>query len=313
MHRTILALAAGALTMFVLPSEARAAPVAVDQAKWNSTKKSVTLPNGLKMAYVEAGNPDGAPLLLLHGYTDSSRSWSLVAPHLAKYRLLMPDQRGHGGTDAPECCYSLSQFAYDARLFLDALSIENVSVVGHSLGSMIAITMAAEYPGRTRSVTLIGSTALVPVKRGDWLYDTVSALKAPLDPRSQFGKDWHPANQPTPVDPAFASAVNGEILRVSLHVWHSVMRELASTPVGRHAADVKVPVLVLSGGKDPLFTAEHHRSLLAAFPTAEAHVYPELGHNPNWERPAEIAARIDAFLASRTQMVGLNRESPSAH
>ena len=86
------------------------------------------------------------------------------------------------------------------------------------------------------------------------------------------------------------------------------MRELASTPVGRHAADVKVPVLVLSGGKDPLFTAEHHRSLLAAFPTAEAHVYPELGHNPNWERPAEIAARIDAFLASRTQIVGLNRE-----
>jgi len=67
MHRTILALAAGALTMFALPTEAGAAPVAVDQAKWNSTKKSVTLPNGLKMAYVEAGNPDGAPLLLLHG------------------------------------------------------------------------------------------------------------------------------------------------------------------------------------------------------------------------------------------------------
>lgn len=307
--RIALALAASALATVALPAETSAAPAsAVDQAQWNSKKKSVTLPNGLKMAYVEAGDPRGEPLLLLHGYTDSSRSWSLVAPYLAKYRLLMPDQRGHGSTDAPECCYSLSQLAFDAKLFLDALGTENTAVVGHSLGSMVAITMAAEYPGRVRSITLIGSTALVPVQRGSWLYDDALALKGPLDPRSQFGQDWHPANQPTQVDPAFAEAVNDEILRIPVHVWHSVMRELASIPVGRHAADVKARVLVLSGGKDPLFTAEHHRSLLAAFPTAEAHVFPELGHNPNWERPAEIAAAIDAFLASRGNVLPLNRK-----
>ena len=301
MHRKLVpfALAVTALTVSTVPSPASAAPAAaVDQAKWNSTKKSVTLPNGLKMAYVEAGDPKGEPLLLLHGYTDSSRSWSLLVPHLAKYRLLMPDHRGHGGTDAPECCYSLSQFAFDAKLFLDALGIENAAVVGHSLGSMVAITMAAEYPKRVRSITLIGSTALVPVKRGGWLYDNTVALKAPLDPESQFAKEWHPANQPTTVDPTFAEAANEEILRIPLHVWHSVMRELASTPVGRHSADVKAPVLILSGGKDPLFPAPHHRSLLSAFPGAEAHVFPELGHNPNWERPAEIAGIIDRFLSS---------------
>ena len=307
-RRMMLVLAVSALTTVANPAEAWAAPAMVDQATWNSTKKSVTLSNGLKVAYVEAGNPNGEPLLLLHGYTDSSRSWSLMAPYLAKYRLLIPDQRGHGGSDAPECCYSLSQFAFDAKLFLDALGIKQAAVVGHSLGSMVAITMAAEYPDRVRSITLIGSTALVPVERGGWLYDNALALKGPLDPNSQFGKDWHPANQPTAVDPAFAEAVNEEILRIPLHVWHSVMRELASTPVGRHSADVKAPVLVLSGGKDPLFTAEHHRSLLVAFPKADAHVYPELGHNPNWERPAEVAAKIDAFLASSHNVIELNRE-----
>jgi len=297
-----LALAAAALTVGAVPSEASAAPPpAIDQAKWNSTKKVVRLPNGLKLAYVEAGNPNGEPLLLLHGYTDSSRSWSLIAPYLAKHRLLIPDQRGHGATDAPECCYSLSQFAFDAKLFLDALGVQRAAVIGHSLGSMVAITMAAEYPDRVRSITLIGSTALMPVKRGDWLYDNATALKGPLDPKSQFGKDWHPANQPTAVDPVFAEAANEEILRIPLHVWHSVMRELASTPVGRHAADVKVPVLILSGGKDLIFTAEHHRSLLAAFPNADAHVYAELGHNPNWEKPADVAERIDAFLTNAAQ------------
>ena len=87
-------------------------------------------------------------------------------------------------------------------------------------------------------------------------------------------------------------------MTIPLYVWRGVMRELASVPVGRHAADVQAPVLVLSGGKDPLFPAEHHDSLLKAFPHAEAYVFPELGHNPNWERPEALAAVIDGFLAN---------------
>ena len=292
--RVALALTFGILTTLGFP--AVAAPI--DQSSWTSLKKEVRLPNGLRMAYVELGDPTGEPLLLLHGYTDSSRSWSLVAPYLAKYRLLIPDQRGHGGSDTPVCCYGTPQFAYDATLFLDALKIERAAVAGHSLGSMVAISLAADHPDRVSKIILIGSTALVPVKRGDWLYDNVAALKAPIDPSSQFMREWHPANQPTPVDPVFAAAVRDEYLTIPMHVWHGVMRELAAVPVGRHAADVKAPALVLSGGKDPLFPAEHHRSLLKAFPNAEARVFAELGHNPNWERPEEIAAAMTNFLES---------------
>lgn len=90
-----------------------------------------------------------------------------------------------------------------------------------------------------------------------------------------------------------------DIMRIRPHVWRGVLRELASVPVARHAADVRSPVLILSGGKDPLFPPEHHRALLAAFPRAEAHVFDQLGHSPNWERPADVAGRIDAFLRAR--------------
>lgn len=293
-----------ALLLFVFASIGGGAAVAaptsatgIDQARWTSLKKDVRLPNGIRLAYIELGNPEDPPLLLLHGYTDSSRSWSLVVPYLKDYRLLIPDQRGHGAADAPACCYSMSAYADDARLFLDALGVERAAVAGHSMGSMVAITMAAEYPERVSSIVLIGSTALVPVKPGDWLYDQTAALKAPLDPNSQFMRDWHPANQPTPVDPVFAEAVRREFMTIPLHVWRGVMRELAYVPVGRHAADVKAPVLILSGGKDPLFTAEHHASLVKAFPGAEAHVFPDLGHNPLWERPAELGQIMARFLA----------------
>lgn len=297
MLRIKVALGALLFAFFALAAPA-AAVTSIDQAAWTPLKKQVTLSNGLRLSYVELGNPAGEPLLLLHGYTDSSRSWSLVAPYLSKYRLLIPDQRGHGASDAPLCCYGPTQFADDARLFLDALDVQRAAVAGHSLGSMVAITLAAEHPERVSQIILIGSTALTPVNRGDWLYDNVAALKLPLDPSSQFLRDWHPANQPTPVDPTFADAVMEELLRIPLHVWRGVMRELAAVPAGRHAADVKVPVLVLSGGRDPLFPAPHHASLLKAFPDARAEVFAELGHNPNWERPQDIAAAMTRFLES---------------
>jgi pimeloyl-ACP methyl ester carboxylesterase len=297
MHRVKLALAllACALTSLAASSGASAAPI--DQSAWAGLKKEARLPNGVRLTYVELGDPQGEPLLLLHGYTDTSRSWSMLVPYFGKYRLLIPDQRGHGASDAPECCYGTSQFAYDGKLFLDALGVKRAAVAGHSLGSMVAIAMAAEHPERVSSIVLIGSTALVPVKPGDWLYDNVASLEWPLDRKSQFMRDWHPSNQPTPtVDRAFADAAMEEILAIRPHVWRGVMRELADVPVGRHAADVKAPVLILSGGKDPLFPAEHHASLVKAFPKAEAHVFPELGHSPNWEQPEAVAAAIALFL-----------------
>ena len=279
-------------------ASALAAPI--DQASWAGQKKQIQLQSGLRLNYVELGDPAGEPLLLLHGYTDSSRSWSLTAPYLGKYRLLIPDQRGHGGSDAPLCCYGATQFADDARLFLDALGVKRAAVAGHSLGSMVAISFAADHPERVSRIILIGSTALAPVERGSWLYENAMALRAPLDPSSPFLREWHPSNQPTAVDPVFAEAVEKEYLDIPLHVWRGVMRELAYVPAGRHAQDIKVPVLVLSGGKDSLFPAHHHASLIKAFPDAEAMIFPELGHNPNWERPEEVAAIMQRFLdASR--------------
>ena len=299
MNRIKLSLALMLCVLTTLAAPAIAAPAAVDQSAWTGLKKQVRLPSGLNMAYVELGDPSGEPLLLLHGYTDSSRSFSLVAPYLADRRLIIPDQRGHGASDAPTCCYGLSTFADEALQLLNQLGIARADVVGHSLGSMVAITLAAEHPQRVRSIALIGSTALIPVTRDHWLYQSATGITAPIDPSSDFMREWHPANQPTPVDPKFAAAVFDELLVIPPHVWRGVLRELVDQPVGRHAADVKAPVLLLSGGKDPLFPAEHHAALLKAFPHAQAQVFAELGHNPNWEQPDAIAAAIRRFLDTR--------------
>ncbi|MBL9052413.1 MAG: hypothetical protein JNN02_01680, partial [Tabrizicola sp.] len=68
------------------------------QETWVEARQTLTTADGLAMTYVEAGDPAGPATILLHGYTDNSRSWSLLAPLLSDRRLIMLDLRGHGGS-----------------------------------------------------------------------------------------------------------------------------------------------------------------------------------------------------------------------
>ena len=296
MNRVLTALCVLAGVVMTLATPAIAASAPIDQASWTERKQSVTLANGITLSYVEMGNPKGRPVLLLHGWTDNSRAWTILAPHLMKHRLLIPDQRGHGASDKPTCCYAISAFAHDAILFLDAKGIAKADVVGHSLGSMVAQVIAAEHPDRVARLVLIGSTALAPVTRTNWLYKEVLAFEAPPALGSDFMRLWSPAASPTPVDAAYVAHSEPEIAAVPLQVWHGVMREVVEVPVGRFGADIRAPSLILSGGKDELFPPEHHAALVKAFPAAEAHVFPDLGHNLNMERPEEVGPVLERFL-----------------
>ncbi len=289
-----LSLAGTETATAVQPAQAR--PTPLDQAGWTARKQRVQLPNGIELAYVELGNPRGRPVLLLHGYTDTSRVWSIVAPYLADHRLIIPDQRGHGASSAPDCCYAMSDFANDARLFLDALDVDRASIVGSSMGSMVAQVFAAEYPGRVDRIVLSGSTALAPVTRGDWLWTNTSSLRTPISSNVEFLREFSPSASPTAVDPVFVRYFDAEMAAVAPHVWRAVMRELLDVPVGRYAPDISADVLILSGGRDPFFPAEHHRALVAAYPRAQAHVFPDLGHNLVVERPDEVGPVLAAFL-----------------
>ena len=286
------------LPLLLAATPVAAAPAPIDQSSWTARKQHVRLPNGLDMAYVELGSPRGRPVVLLHGYTDTSRLWTIVAPYLAEHRLLIPDQRGHGDTSKPECCYAPADFAYDLKLFLDALRVPGATVVGSSMGSMVAQLFAAEYPDRVRAIVLAGSTALPPLQRDHWLWPAVTNLQMPANRNAAFLKDWSPSASPTPVDATFVRHFDAEMTAIPATVWRSVIRELAGYPVGRHAADVKVPVLILSGGKDPIFPAEQLAALLKAYPSSEAHVFPDLGHNLVVERPEQGGPVLARFLAA---------------
>lgn len=100
---------------------------------------------------------EGFPLLLLHGFTGDASTWSPFCEHWGKHsRMIMPDLIGHGKTEAPESAdrYKIELAACDLRAILDELAIEQVDLLGYSMGGRLAITFTILYPERVRKLIL---------------------------------------------------------------------------------------------------------------------------------------------------------------
>jgi len=113
--------------------------------------------NDVNLNVLVEGN--GEPVLLLHGFPDSNYLWRGVIPRLveAGYRVIAPDQRGFGESDAPEGKenYKMELIAKDAIAVLDQLGFEKVKLVAHDWGAMIGWFLAGTYPDRFESYTCI--------------------------------------------------------------------------------------------------------------------------------------------------------------
>jgi pimeloyl-ACP methyl ester carboxylesterase len=109
----------------------------------------VELP-GLRMHVAEAGS--GVPVLLLHGFPQHWWEWRGVIPGLAaKYRVICPDLRGTGWTDAPRKGYTRDQLLADVENLLDALEIDQVHLLTHDWGALVGYQLCLRQPGRVRS------------------------------------------------------------------------------------------------------------------------------------------------------------------
>ena len=101
--------------------------------------ENIRLKTGPRLHYAECGNPDGEPVVFLHGWPDSWFSFSRLLPLLPEsLRAVAVDQRGFGDSDRPESGYAIPEMGADVIAFLDALQINRATLVGHSFGSFVA-------------------------------------------------------------------------------------------------------------------------------------------------------------------------------
>ena len=287
---------------------ALSSPPKIDLDAFDALKKTMSLPNGESLAYIEMGTLSGPPLVMIHGYTDSARDWVPMLPHVSKrLHLILVDIRGHGRSSKPECCYTRIDFAYDIKLLLDALHVQKSDFVGHSLGTIIVQTFAEYWPERTGRVVLISSTGGTPPDapqkpaQFDFIKE-IRNLKEPIEADSPFMIAWW--DSPTAVDPDFISRQRKDAAAIPLRVWLAVLDQALFdmnnyADLQRTLPRLKAPTLLIWGSKDPIMEEPMRKSLTDALPNAQVKVFEGLGHNPFWEDPAGVAQVMNAFLAMK--------------
>lgn len=110
-----------------------------------------------KMHFVDWGNADAPPLILLHGGKDHCRSWDWTARELReRFHIIAPDLRGHGDSDwSADGSYPMEGYVYDLAQLIHQLDLAPVSIVAHSLGGNIALRYAGLYPGKVKKLVAI--------------------------------------------------------------------------------------------------------------------------------------------------------------
>ncbi|HVI50608.1 MAG TPA: alpha/beta fold hydrolase [Candidatus Sulfotelmatobacter sp.] len=261
-------------------------------------------PGNPALRYGIVGPEDGPVLLLLHGYTDSSLSFSRLIEQLPPHvRLVVPDQRGHGASAKSLSSHRRRDFAKDAAALLDHLGIRRpVVVVGHSLGTLTAQRIAADFPERVAGLVLIGAAAGASANAG--LLELKQALDAlEQAPDRDFIRDFQTGTVASPLPEPFLDAVIGESAQVPLHVWRRVLDDLLDGREDVSLAAVRAPTLLIWGEQDAVFSRDDQQVLLRELADAELRAYARTGHAPHWERPELVAADLVDFLRRRAWRV----------
>jgi non-heme chloroperoxidase len=254
------------------------------------------LSNGLRLAYVEQGERDGPAVVMLHGYTDSHRSFDLIRPHLPEsWRAIAVTQRGHGQSDKPASGYEPADMASDIPLFLDALGIDWAIFVGHSMGASNALQVAAAYPERVAGVALIGAFAGFSDKpEVAELAAAVAAFGEHVDP--EFVLAFQESTIAEMIPQRFLDVVIAESLRCPAFVWRAALEGQLGAAVADAALQCQAPALLIHGEKDAFVPQSDQLKLRDLLPSARVFTMPGVGHAPHWERPAQTEALIGAFV-----------------
>jgi pimeloyl-ACP methyl ester carboxylesterase len=252
----------------------------------------------VRLPYLEQGDASGVPLVFLHAYADSWRSFEQVLAHTPpSLHVFALTQRGHGDAEKPPSGYTAADYAADLTEFMDAARLDAVVLVASSSAGFTAQRFAADHPDRTLGLVLIGVPWSLADKPGlDDFSAALSGLRDPVDP--SFVREFVEATAGDAVPGDFLETMTAESRKVPAHVWREAFAALIGEVPAAEGGAVVAPTLLIWGDRDPFVPRGDQDTFVAAMPRCQLSVYEGTGHIVHWEEPERVAADVSEFAAS---------------
>lgn len=269
-------------------------------AEWNDKIKYVYLSVDTKLAYMEVGNPEKEPLVLLHGFSDSSRGWRMIMQDLINdYHIFAIDLRGHGMSDAPDVpIFPMLSQAEDIHSFIDIKGIAPTYVAGHSMGSYVAHTLAAIYPSDVKKLCLAATMAhMHEDKEGFETAKKIMENFAENCRSDEYMEEWLGESKKFK-DPEYFEYYKKNVRNMEAHVFTAAWYSMSTADHRNIMRYIEIPTMVAWGSGDELFTEEYQNEVRSIIPTIERFVtYEGCSHEILQECPKELADDMKLFFS----------------
>ena len=248
-----------------------------------------------QIAYREAGT--GQTLFFLHGMNGNSKSWENLFYSLSSsFRVVAWDAPSFGGSDV--FGDNIEEYKNAAKALIETLKLKKIILIGHSMGGLIASQLAYDNDVSVSGLILSSTHLGFGCKKGEPLMERyANRLKTFSTKLSDIDYAMERAQRNTPEGTSesvikFLANVALDIRKESIRDGGRMSQETDNTNICK---DLKVPVLILSGGKDTVISTEMHASLIAALPRAHKVVFPKAGHASFAEYPDQFNYQVTEF------------------
>lgn len=294
------------------PRYAPLGPLAPDQLQAPLPVRHVQV-MGMDLAYIDSGGP-GAPLVLIHGLSSYMGFWEYQVEALAgTHRVLALDLPGYGQSSRPDAPYTMAWYAEVVSQWMSAVDAPRATVVGHSMGGQIAMTLALDHPERVERLVLSAPAGFERFEPGaadfmkDWWTESRALGASEEEVRANFVTMVF-----NRVDPGVERLIE-ERVRLGQHPAFrgtsvAVSRSIAGMvdgPVWDRLPAITVPTLVVFGTDDrmipnPVFTGGRTRTIaeagVARLPDAKLVLIPGAGHTVHHDAPAAFNEALLEFV-----------------
>ncbi len=265
----------------------------------------------IQFSLLQGGNPQGEVVLMVHGFGGDKDNWLSLSERLSDdYRIIAVDLAGHGdttflpGTTPDKRNYKLDNQTQRLKTLLDVMKVDQVHIMGNSMGGAISLMFASYYPEKVKSMTLLANAGVESPEKSDYFKELEQGTNRLIITKPgdyDAFMDYVMVDGPSLPWPVDAVLERRAIARQKINqvvfndLMISMMESGSADDVNAWLETIYTPTLVVWGEKDRILHVSTVGVIEQHMPNVEAVVLPNTGHLPMLEKPETVSVAFKKF------------------